>query len=328
MKKIIAITGQTATGKTKLAIDLAQKHDGELINFDSRQIYKKLDIITGKDLHVTDRKFHLYKQNNNLDIGYYNVKLTTYNLQPTTKLWLYDIAEPNITFSSHDFRICALELIRDIFNRDKTPILVGGTYLYLHHLLYDFSIKVPPDKKLREELNTKSVEELQSILTRLDQEVFNSLNNSDKQNPHRLIRKIEIAKNNKTTHEKVFSYKPTLQDFLGTEQETEIILLGLHYTQKDTLRSKIQSRVKERLKENAVEEVESLLDNSYTKNDPGLQTIGYKQIIQYLSSEISYEEMRCDWVNKEVQYAKRQYTFMKKNPHITWYNPLDNIEIT
>src|SRR3989344_2796407 len=102
---MIVITGQTATGKTDLALKLSKKHNGELINFDSRQIYRYLDIITGKDL-------------------------------PVSQIHLYDIVTPDQYFSSFDYALRAEEIIKNVINRGKTPILVGGTYLYLKHLLY------------------------------------------------------------------------------------------------------------------------------------------------------------------------------------------------
>ena len=131
MTNIIAIVGQTATGKTKLALELAKKHNGELINFDSRQIYKYLDIITGKDKDVLTMK-----QWNNITI------------------WLYDIVTPNQYFSSFDFVKLVTPIIEDIKKRGKTPILVGGTYLYLKHLLYGIDDNnSPPNFELRKKLN-------------------------------------------------------------------------------------------------------------------------------------------------------------------------------
>jgi tRNA dimethylallyltransferase len=100
--------------KTKLALELAKKHNGELINFDSRQIYKYLDIITGKDI-------------------------------PSNKIWLYDVVTPDQYFSSFDFIKLVTPIISDINKRGKTPILVGGTYLYIKHLLYGIDVITPPD---------------------------------------------------------------------------------------------------------------------------------------------------------------------------------------
>ena len=143
---MIIITGQTATGKTKLALELAKKHNGELVNFDSRQIYKYLDIITGKDI-------------------------------PKEKIWLYDLVTPDQYFSSFDFVKFVTPIIEDIKKRGKTPILVGGTYLYIKHLLYGIdNNNSPPDFELRQKLNFKSVKELQDILKNLDVQSINRLN--------------------------------------------------------------------------------------------------------------------------------------------------------
>ena len=287
MTNIIAIVGQTATGKTKLALELAKKHNGELINFDSRQIYKYLDIITGKDKDVLTMK-----QWNNITI------------------WLYDIVTPNQYFSSFDFVKLVTPIIEDIKKRGKTPILVGGTYLYLKHLLYGIDDNnSPPNFKLRNELNNKTVKELQNILTKLDVQSFNRLNNSDVNNPRRLMRRIEIAS---TTKKRTY----IRSDLKRTDLPNTFI--GLRYKDKSKLRQVIIKRVEERLKNGAIDEVKKLLKISYTENDPGLKTIGYQQIIKYLNKEITMEKAVEDWVNKEVQYAKRQLTFMKSDKNISW----------
>ncbi|MFA6016637.1 MAG: tRNA (adenosine(37)-N6)-dimethylallyltransferase MiaA [Patescibacteria group bacterium] len=278
---MIIITGQTATGKTKLAIELAQKNNGELVNFDSRQIYQYLDIITGKDI-------------------------------PKTKIWLYDVVTPDQYFSSFDFVKQVTPIIEDIKKRGKTPILVGGTYLYLKHLLYGIDDNnSPPNFKLREKLNPKSVSDLQKILIKLNKTVFENLNHSDQLNPRRLIRKIEILKTptnpTKTVLNKTVFIKSVPK-----------IFIGLRYKDKLKLRKVIEKRVEERLKNGAIEEVEKLLQMGYKKTDLGMKTIGYQQVIKFLNKELTKEKAVEDWVNKEVQYAKRQLTFMKNDKNISW----------
>ena len=275
---MIIITGQTATGKTKLALELAEKYNGELINFDSRQIYKYLDIITGKDI-------------------------------PKNKIWLYDVVKPDQYFSSFDFVKQVTPIIEDVKSRGKTPILVGGTYLYLKHFLYGIDDdNGPPNFRLREKLNSKSVDYLQKYLISLDPQIFDSLNHSDQLNPRRLIRKIEIAKS---------PIKTVLIKTVFNKSVPEIFI-GLKYKDKSKLRQAIGKRVEERLKNGAIEEVNKLLKMGYSENDPGLKTIGYQQIIKYLNNKISKEKTIEDWINKEVQYAKRQLTFMKKDKNIEW----------
>jgi tRNA dimethylallyltransferase len=295
---LIIITGQTATGKTKLALELAEKYNGELINFDSRQIYKYLNIITGKDL----------PKNSEAKDGFYLIP-NPYSRQPI-KLWLYDVATPDQYFSSFDFVKLVTPIIEDIKKRGKTPILVGGTYLYLKHLLYGFDDNnVQPNFELRKKLDTKSVKELQDILKKLSLESFNRLNHSDVNNPRRLIRRIEITSTNSDQFQRIST---NLNQFHVNS------FIGLKYQDKSKLRQVIEKRVGERLENGAIDEVKNILKMGYKSTDPGLKTIGYQQIIKYLNKELTKEKAIEDWINKEVQYAKRQLTFMKKDHNIKW----------
>jgi len=301
---MIIITGQTATGKTDLAFQYAKKYNGEIINFDSRQIYKYLDIITGKDI----------PKNSKLKIK--NSKLTYYLItihQPQSiKLWLYDIITPDQYFSSFEYVKLAQKVIKDIKNRGKTPILVGGSYFYLRHLLYGFDYKVPPNFKLREELNKKSVNELQDILKGLSSEkTLPKMNQSDWHNPRRLIRRIEILQGQSFSRTVL---KKESQKLL----EKNSLFIGLRYQNKDKLRQAIIKRVEKRLAQGAIDEVKRILKMGYKKTDPGLKTIGYKQLIEYLEGKVSKEKAIENWITAELQYAKRQYTFMKKDKNIDW----------
>lgn len=279
---MIVITGQTATGKTSLAVELAKKHGGELVNFDSRQIYRHLDIITGKDL-------------------------------PPSEIHLYDIVTPDKYFSSYDYVAKARPVIEEIRDRGKTPILVGGTYLYLKHLLYDFDVQAPPDFDLRKVLNKKTVPELQEKLMELSQGEIDTMNNSDRNNPRRLIRRIEIASQKKMVTLRHKKTNPINANRLGVTS-----YIGLKYKYKEKLVEAIKIRVSKRVEAGAVAEVQKLLRMGYGENDPGMKTIGYQEIIKYLKGVISYEHAVEQWINHEVQYAKRQYTFMKKDINISW----------
>lgn len=319
MKKIYIITGQTATGKTSYAIEFAKKVNGEIINSDSRQIYKYLDIITGKDLDKTSKDFQLKNTKQDFNIGFYTFT------DGTIPIWLYDIITPEKPFSTFDYRTCALEVITNIISRNKTPIIVGGSYFYLKHLLYgSVETLVEPNIKLREELNTKTVAELQEILQKKGKAIFNKLNHSDRQNPHRLIRKIEIVTSirhpERSEESKTKIPDQVRNDNTSLEQlfpEYKIEMIGFKYVEKEKLHEIITQRVIDRLEQGAIEEVTSLLQ-TYSIQNPGLKTIGYSQIIAYLNKELSYKQMRKEWIVKELQYAKRQLTFMKKDPHIKW----------
>ncbi len=287
--KLFIITGQTATGKTNYAIRLARQYKGELINCDSRQIYKGLDIITGKDIPIS------------------------------TKIWLYDIVDPKQYFSSYDYVSCALPVIKDIISRGKTPIIVGGTYFYLFHLLYEVTTQhIKPDWKLRNNLNNKPVLKLQKMYKDLDLQSFHLLNNSDKNNPQRLIRKIEILKTSSSMPLNSFGIPKeiALSKKLGIDIQIEY--RGFYYKNTADLLTNIKDRVEKRIKNRAIGEVKQLLKEGYSENDPGLKTIGYTQIIEYLKGKITKKQAVENWISKELQYAKRQYTFMKKDPHIVW----------
>ncbi len=319
MNRIHVITGQTATGKTSYAIELAHQIDGEIINCDSRQIYKHLDIITGKDLDKTTGIFTFHKQIGGFDIGSYLFK------EHHIPIWLYDVVSPDKPFSPYDYALCAVEVITDILSRNKTPIIVGGTYFYLKNLIYGtIESFVEPNKILRDTLSTKTVEELQNMLKDLDTGLFKSLNHSEQHNPHRLIRKIEILKTKRHPETSSGSSKEMpnrvqhdVKSLQNSFPDIEIEMVGFSYNSRDLLQEQIQKRVEKRLVDGAIDEVTQLL-TTYSEKDPGLQTIGYKQIITYLNKQIDYSEMKQEWITKEMQYAKRQMTFMKKDTNIKW----------
>lgn len=305
MNRIVIITGQTATGKTKLALDYASKYNGELINCDSRQIYKYLDIITGKD--VGNSTFQESYRQNHYSVGFYTLKRYT-------NIWLYDVVKPNEYFSSFDFVTLTLRLIKKILSRGKTPIIVGGTYMYIRHLIYGVETEcIPPDWRIRKQLGEKSIPELQKILKSINLESYSRLNNSDKNNPQRLIRKIEIAS--------FYSANPNITKAnpqkLGSSKLI-IEFLGLKFKDNEKLQKNIEKRVEKRLKQGAVDEVKKILKMGFKENDPGLKTIGYRQLISYLNGTFTRGEAIEQWITKEYQYAKRQHTFMKKDKNISW----------
>lgn len=299
-KKLIVITGQTATGKTKYALQLASKQNGELINADSRQIYRNLSIVTGKD--IGKAQFTLWKQKGIFDIGYYALD--------STKLWLTDIIHVSEVFSSYDFRICAQDVITHIWNRGKAPILVGGSYLYLHQLIYQNSVRIPPNEILRKQYVDKTVAELQTIMKEKYPDVYELLNESDRNNPYRLLRKLEIGETAPTK----------LNQFVVDQFFTEVDIewIGFKHTSQAMATKKIQKRVEERIRCGAIKEVKDLVDQGYGEKTPGLQSLGCTEIISYIRGKLTLEEMKTLWITHERQYAKRQLTFMKKNIKIKW----------
>lgn len=312
---IYILYGQTATGKTAKALELAQKENGEIVNFDSRQIYTKLDIVTGKDKPLNSKFKISNLKLNDYCIGYYNFH--TLGLSDfTTRVWLYDIVDPKIPFSSADYVSCAELVLIDILKRGKTPILVGGTGYYLYHLLYGTpKIDVPQDWELRNQLSQKTVEELQTMLKERDKALFESLNESDRANPRRLIRRLEVLH-----HGGVMDSKPTqitlptrLSNLVGSTLGTLAINpMPFFHCSPAAKQGLIRARVLKRIEEGAIEETQKLLEEGYTARDPGLNAIGYAQIIAYLENKITREQMIELWITKEMQYSKRQKTFFTK----------------
>ena len=177
MKKLLIVCGSTATGKTSLALTIAKKFDGELISCDSRQVYKRMDIGTGKGLPANSRP----NREGCYEIG-------------GVKIWGYDIADPKKGFSVAQYIKFARTKIGNIWAEGKLPFLVGGTGLYIKGVVDGIATaEVRPNIKLRKSLIEKRPEELFEILAQLDAAKAGSLNTSDRKNPRRLIRAIEVA---------------------------------------------------------------------------------------------------------------------------------------
>lgn len=285
---LFVLFGQTATGKTAKALELCNSENGEIVNFDSRQIYKKLDIVTGKD-RPADSKY---------------------------KIWLYDIVDPKEICSSADYVMRAEKVIADIIKRGKTPILVGGTGYYLRHLLFGIpEINIKEDWTLRKQLEEKTVLELQTILKEKGPTLLDAMNNSDRHNPRRLIRRIEVAHQGGLlpTPSTDITLGARIRDLVGRAiGPLNMKYLSFFHSSTDITKDKISQRVEQRITDGALEEVKNLLEEGYTKNNPGLNAIGYQQLIAYLHAEISLEEVKKEWITKEVQYAKRQKTYFQK----------------
>lgn len=271
MPKVLVISGQTATGKTKLAQIIAKKYSGELISVDSRQIYCGLNIGTGKDQ------------------------------DPKTKIHLIDILNPNQSFSAIDFLKQAQIKINKIQNKNRLPILVGGTGYYFHALLHPNSFHTPDVKKhfLFPVLNHLSVKKLQRLYCILSPLEFEKLNNSEKNNPHRLLKRILLVLSfRKKNKEKI--PKPNYQ------------YLHLHLTApKKYLDSLIDTRISYRLKSGLLDEIKNLL-NTYSWESPGLKTMAYQEFKPFFEEINTLDFCITTWTKNEKLYAKRQKTYFQK----------------
>ena len=308
MKNVVVITGQTATGKTSYALKRAKELSGELINADSRQMYKYLDVITGKDIPKNTQFYPLGDGfTSEFALDSYRKATVGYYFLDGVKIWAYDLVDPKEHFSSYDYTAVVNFIINNAIDKNSIPIVVGGSYLYLKHLLYGFDVNVSPNWKLRKQLERKSIKQLQNELNKLDVRIPKQLNESDRSNPRRLIRKIEIILNQSKKSNQIKHSAFNISEFTG-----------FHFASREKLENAIRRRVELRLKHGAIEEVQSLRKKGYSKHDPGLQTIGYQQIIAFLEGNISKSEAIDQWITAEIQYAKRQYVFMKKDKNINW----------
>lgn len=292
MNELLVICGPTATGKTKLGIDLARKFNGEIVSADSRQVYRGVDIGTGKDL-PTSSKFKVQFKIKNFRIGYYD-----FDGMP---LWLLDIVEPDYRFNVADYKKCSDLVIKDILEREKLPIVVGGTGFYIKAITAGIeTIGIEPDWELRNELQRGTVSELQRRLKDLDPERSRGMNESDKKNPRRLIRAIEIAR------------RGLGKGYPAQKREVNKLFIGLTAPFK-FLYERIDKRVDERVKTGAEDEIKKLLREGYNWENSVLGvTIGYREWKDFFENKATCEEVIQRWKFAEHGYSRRQMTWFKK----------------
>ena len=186
MNKIVIICGPTATGKTELGLSLAKKYQGEIISADSRQIFSGMDLSTGKGLPKSAIR-------SAQKIPGVHRNLTLYQSNDIS-IWGYDVITVLESFSAAEYSKIFRQVIRHIWNQDKLPIVVGGTGFYLEALLSDIpTLGIPTNRNVRNRLASLTVNQLQEKLEELDPVRFSALNNSDRNNPRRLVRAIEVA---------------------------------------------------------------------------------------------------------------------------------------
>lgn len=276
-RKIIVILGPTASGKSALAVKIAKKINGEIISADSRQVYKGLNIGSGK---ITKKEMG--------GISHYCL----------------DLVSPKKIFTVADFKKCADGAIEKIFAKNKIPIIVGGTGLYIQAVVDNIVLpEVKPNWRLRKELEKKTTEEMFAILKKLDIE---RAKNIDSKNPRRLIRAIEIAR--------VLGKVPDLDIQCPSREALQI---GIKLTD-EVLKKNIEKRIKKMLKDGLVAETENLRKSGLSWKRIYELGFEYKYPALFLQRKIDKDEMLQKMLLENWQYAKRQMTWFKRDKRIKW----------
>lgn len=278
--KVIAIVGPTASGKTKMAIDLAKEVGGEIISADSRYVYKGFDIASAKPT-MEERQ----------GIPHY----------------LIDIVEPEFDYSVADFYDDARDKIFEIINRGNVPIVAGGTGLYFRVLLETYDLpRVEADPRLREELDSREKEDLLAELRVLDPVGYEKIKDANKR---RIVRALEVSK---------ILGVPFSEASAEKEPEFDVEWKMPFIESREVLYDRINRRVDLMVEQGIVEETKKLLEkHGRIKNF--VCTIGYQEILTYLDGEASLEEALNKLKQHSRNYAKRQLTWFRKNPALEKY---------
>lgn len=284
----LIICGPTATGKTALALELARQYNGEIVSADSRQVYAGMTIVTGKDLPDASPAVRSPLKWRDRFLPYYLVR--------GIKIWLYDIVSPPETFNVAFWHECAHLVITDILSRRKLPIVVGGTGLYLKSLTHSLAnITIPPNPQLRQQLSHLSVLEQFDYLQRVNPAVASALNLSDRRNPRRLTRALEISLSGQTPS-------------AATPLNLDCFLLGLT-APLPVLYAQIDQSVLSRLRAGAGGEARRLAAR-YSPDLPSFTACGYPALLSSRPFPA--------WTSAEHAYARRQLTWFKKQPGVNW----------
>ena len=286
MNKLAAIVGPTAVGKTRIAIEVAKRLNAEIISCDSMQIYRGLDIGTAK---------------------------ASPEEQNGIVHHLIDVVEPDEDYSVARFQEQAKSIIQDLNQKQRLPLLVGGTGLYYQALVDDYTFyPLESHQKIRRQWNTiikeKGLDYAYNYLQSIDPGYAATISPNDQK---RIVRAIEV-------------YQLTGQPFSALQTKSQhtyrLAVVGL-YLEREQLYQRINLRVEQMLDSGLIKEVTLLRDKGYNLNHNSMQALGYKQVLSYLEGFLSKEEM-IDEIKRETRrYAKRQLTWFRKDRRIHWINP-------
>lgn len=310
-RKILVICGQTAAGKTSYAFELARLLGGDLVSADSRQVYRGMDIGTGKDIPEGFRFKRFQTSSCRKSFGYYT--------NGDTRLWGLDVADVSETFHVAEYVHIVEVVIREIWAMGRLPVIVGGSGMYISSLIDPpATLDIPIDASLRSELSGCTIGQLQTKLRGLDDRKYLSMSSSDRENPRRLIRAIEVV---------VFRSGNPVDVRTGDTSHPghdrthwDVYCVGMVIQDKEVLSARINQRVQERIAAGMDREVRSFRCTEGRWPPVFSVTPGYRQWTRYIDGQVSYEQAVTEWQREEQEYARRQMTWFRKQKGIHWLN--------
>jgi tRNA dimethylallyltransferase len=284
--KIIVVLGPTAVGKSDFAVKIAKKYNGEIISADSRQVFLGADILSGK---ITEKE--------KKGVPHYCLDVATFGKEYSVTKWKKE----------------AEKAIKKIVKEKKIPIICGGTGMYIDALVNNQVFpKVKPNLKRRKELSLKNKEELFSLLLKLDK---TRAENIDKNNPHRLMRSIEIAES--------LGFVPVIEK---KESPFEFLFIGLNLP-KEELQNRIKIRLEKRMKKGMMNDLKKLYSSGLSYEKIEKYGLEFKWLSRLAKKEIGREEALEKLYFDIIHYAKRQLTWFKRNKDIVWISPFDTEKV-
>ena len=289
--KVIVIGGPTASGKTALSIELAKKINGEIVSADSMQIYKEMNIGTAKPDEEEMQGI---------------------------KHYMLDFVNPNEAYSVAEYKKDAKKAIKEIIEKGKTPIVVGGTGLYIDSLIYEIEyVDIKTDfeyrKKLEQRVEKEGLEKLYEKAKKIDPKAMEKISQNDQK---RILRILEIYHQTGKT-------KTELDENSRKDPEYDYKMFAIDMD-REVLYDRINRRVDIMISKGLIEEVENIY-SKYKEFPTAMQALGYKEVVEYLENKITKEEMIEKIKQESRRYAKRQLTWFRKNKDTIWINGQEDV---
>lgn len=298
LPRVLCIVGPTSSGKTLLGIRLSKRFNGEIVNADARQVFQAFDIGTGKPqggkrTAIGGRKMYLFE-----DVPHY----------------LMDFLPPTGTMTVAEWQEKALVATKGITARKKLPIVVGGTGLYIQALVDNYNIPhVPPQSEFRKAMETKPLDELVNLLLRADPDAKDQV---DLKNPRRVLRALEVS---------TFTGKPFTQQKGASKPVIDPFMIAIK-REREELRERINLAVDAYIEAGWLDEIRKVRDMGIPWDAPAMTSIGYRELGAYIRGECGIDEAVRKTKSATWQYAKRQYTWFKRDQRIQWVASEDEAE--